>query len=168
MPNRICSVTGCERAARARGWCQAHYFRWRRTGSTGVAAVAVNTPKICAVDECERKHLALGLCDRHFQRYQKWGDPYYVDEHATGRYHWAWRGDDIGYGTAHERIRKTRGSASDHRCSDCGGVAAQWAYDHEDPDERHSDLGSYSTDPSHYRPLCVSCHKRFDLARLVG
>lgn len=27
-----CSITGCEKAARARGWCSAHYGRWRVHG----------------------------------------------------------------------------------------------------------------------------------------
>ena len=28
-----CSVDGCERGARARGWCHLHYQRWQRTGN---------------------------------------------------------------------------------------------------------------------------------------
>lgn len=28
-----CSALGCERSARARGWCLPHYKRWRRRGS---------------------------------------------------------------------------------------------------------------------------------------
>lgn len=31
---RICSVEGCDNPASGRGWCQKHYMRWRRTGST--------------------------------------------------------------------------------------------------------------------------------------
>lgn len=29
-----CSVKGCEKPSRSRGWCATHYHRWRRTGST--------------------------------------------------------------------------------------------------------------------------------------
>ena len=29
MTQRICSVDGCERPLRARGWCHLHYYRWR-------------------------------------------------------------------------------------------------------------------------------------------
>lgn len=32
-----CSVEGCEGAVKARGWCQTHYSRWRRTGDVGAA-----------------------------------------------------------------------------------------------------------------------------------
>lgn len=31
-PNKPCSVSGCERGTYARGWCEAHYARWRRAG----------------------------------------------------------------------------------------------------------------------------------------
>lgn len=30
----LCSVPGCARRAHARGWCELHYSRWRRTGDT--------------------------------------------------------------------------------------------------------------------------------------
>ena len=32
-----CSVDGCEKRARARGLCWAHYKRWQRHGDPGVA-----------------------------------------------------------------------------------------------------------------------------------
>lgn len=32
MTARTCSVDGCDRPHRSRGWCVAHYFRWRRHG----------------------------------------------------------------------------------------------------------------------------------------
>src|SRR4051812_19760914 len=34
MPERTCSVDGCDERARARGWCNTHYRRWERTGTT--------------------------------------------------------------------------------------------------------------------------------------
>lgn len=33
MADRICSVDGCEKPSRSRGWCVAHWTRWRRHGS---------------------------------------------------------------------------------------------------------------------------------------
>lgn len=33
MPNATCSIEGCGRPARQRGWCTMHYARWRRHGS---------------------------------------------------------------------------------------------------------------------------------------
>jgi len=28
----LCSITGCEAARNCRGWCEKHYYRWRRHG----------------------------------------------------------------------------------------------------------------------------------------
>jgi hypothetical protein len=32
MPHRICTIDGCDRKHRARGWCKPHYMRWWITG----------------------------------------------------------------------------------------------------------------------------------------
>lgn len=32
MARALCSITGCGRESSARGWCSAHYKRWRRNG----------------------------------------------------------------------------------------------------------------------------------------
>lgn len=32
MVPKICSIDGCEKTARRRGWCEMHYGRWRRHG----------------------------------------------------------------------------------------------------------------------------------------
>jgi hypothetical protein len=74
-----------------------------------------------------------------------------------------WRGPEAGNRAAHQRVMALHGKATDHPCADCGGLAAHWAYDHLDPDELPSDDGPYSTKVEHYRPMCVPCHKRFDL-----
>lgn len=34
MAKRTCSIEGCERQSRARGWCDPHYKRWLHHGST--------------------------------------------------------------------------------------------------------------------------------------
>jgi len=31
---RVCSIEGCERPHRARGWCTTHWWRWRQYGTT--------------------------------------------------------------------------------------------------------------------------------------
>lgn len=43
MPNRTCSVDGCERPHKARGLCNTHAMRLARTGSTGDAPVRLMT-----------------------------------------------------------------------------------------------------------------------------
>lgn len=32
MGNRICSIEACDRSIEARGWCKAHYGRWKKHG----------------------------------------------------------------------------------------------------------------------------------------
>lgn len=32
MPNATCSIEGCDRPSRARGWCKLHYRRWETFG----------------------------------------------------------------------------------------------------------------------------------------
>jgi 5-methylcytosine-specific restriction endonuclease McrA len=34
----ICSIVGCERPTKARGWCNMHWLRWKRSGATGDAS----------------------------------------------------------------------------------------------------------------------------------
>ncbi len=96
----------------------------------------------------------------HYQRVNKYGDPGVVKLRAKPRQ------DVVTYETAHERIRRDRGSASGHACVTCGGIAAEWAYDNCDPNELVSARTgcSYSLDYAHYEPKCLSCHKRFDNA----
>jgi len=167
MSERTCSIDGCGRPMKSRGWCQAHYFRWRRNGDPGGPEVLTKGAwKSCNMDGCDRKMFGHGLCQMHWSRYHKWGDPYYVEESARrGAHNSSWKNHDIGYGTAHERVRDQRGKASDYECSNCGSRAKHWAYDHEDPDERLSEMGPYSVNPEFYMPMCVPCHKRFDLDR---
>lgn len=37
MAKRTCSIDGCEKPSRRRGWCEMHYCRWRRHGTTDLA-----------------------------------------------------------------------------------------------------------------------------------
>lgn len=170
MQDATCSVDGCERPIKSRGWCQAHYFRWRRNGDVGSGELLLKgQPKDpCHIEDCVEDEKSLGLCQRHYYRYRKWGDPYYFEEKARrGRFNRFWRGDECGYGGAHDRVTRAWGApASAWPCADCGGSAAHWSYDHADPDERYdSGNGTYSLKVEHYQPRCVPCHKVFDLAR---
>lgn len=74
------------------------------------------------------------------------------------------------YTAAHKRLRRDQGLASRHVCP-CGAQAAEWAYDHADPDELTGPVyagskvwAAYSLDPDHYVAMCVLCHRRMDSA----
>lgn len=63
----------------------------------------------------------------------------------------------------HQRLRRTKGSASAHNCCDCGSQAHEWAYQHTDPKPRTDSKGQlYSPDMVHYKPMCRSCHRFLD------
>lgn len=75
------------------------------------------------------------------------------------------------YVAAHRHVAATRGPARDHSCFQCGAPALHWAYQHDDPDERLELRGGFwvpfSSDPKHYEPMCVACHRRFDARPLT-
>ena len=168
MPDRSCSVGDCSRPTRsARAeLCNTHYFRVRRTGSTGPAEIWDRQRKPCAMDDCDEQAAGYGYCNRHYLRVRSHGDPTYVTP-RTGETASRWRGDAVGYHGAHDRVRDNRGSASRFACIGCGQAALHWAYDHADPDELLDPEGPYSAKVEHYQPMCVPCHKRFDLARIA-
>lgn len=130
-------------------------------------------PGPCAIDGCNKPTIDR-ICSMHQGRIARHGDPSVVKEprRLFGAANASWRGDEVGYDGAHTRVKRLKGSASGHDCSECGGIAAHWAYDHADPSERVARRGAYlvpySTEPDHYIPLCVPCHKALDLARLMG
>lgn len=126
----------------------------------------------CKEDECSKQAVTRGWCKMHYTRWKRHGDPSVrlpnVADMPTpaGAAHPKWKGNSVGYRAVHERVRRHRGPASANPCAHCGAPARHWAYDHTDPDELTASEGPYSTDESKYIPLCVSCHKYFDLAHL--
>ena len=108
----------------------------------------------CSIDGCDKPVRARTWCAGHYQRWARNGSPTLILKI---------HGDGTGYTSAHMRIYAARGRAAEYDCLHCEGTAAEWAYDHTDPDERVSKTGQeYSLDPSHYFPLCRSCHRKFD------
>ena len=71
-----CKIEGCDGPVKTRGWCQAHYARWLRTGDTGLADVVRKSPgRVCSVAGCGRKHQGRGYCDGHLRRVIATGEP---------------------------------------------------------------------------------------------
>ncbi len=68
-----CAVTGCGRVTEARGWCAAHYTRWRRTGDPGPVPIRAQPKQSCAVTGCPRPYDARGLCHTHYIRLRQTG-----------------------------------------------------------------------------------------------
>lgn len=114
MSRKPCSIEGCGRPVKARGWCAAHYRRWSQYGSP-VEGVAVRqrtpTASQCMIDGCDDRHEARGLCPKHYQRAQRNGDVVdpptraerlwaRVDKNPDGSGCWIWTGalTTNGYG----------------------------------------------------------------------
>lgn len=77
-PLRICTVRGCDRAARAKGYCPAHYRRWKDHGDPGSAEIGPAHRKslfgpACIVEGCERRAEARGYCGTHATRLRRRG-----------------------------------------------------------------------------------------------
>jgi hypothetical protein len=77
-----------------------------------------------------------------------------------------YKGDEITYYTAHDRVKVARGSASLHRCVDCGETAEDWALRRGASKMRFGHAGPYtlafSPDPLDYDPRCKPCHAEYD------
>lgn len=171
MSSMSCSVDGCEREdIQAKGLCQMHYHRKRRTGAVGVPS-RINRESYadqCAIEGCEKADNEAGLCSMHAARVRRHGNPDTVvapqdRRNRAGDDHHNFRGDDAGYQTMHSRINRRRGPASAHQCKSCEKPALHWAYGHNDPNAKTDERGYlYSTDESEYIPLCVRCHSDLD------
>lgn len=175
-----CQVSGCHKPPRSThaDLCAMHYHRMYRDGGVGEpeARKAKHRQPHCIIDGCTDPDEARGLCAKHDARLRRNGDPLRLipvsDRNlARGTGHHAWRGDEVGYVAAHDRVRRQHGSAKDHQCIDCGNTAAHWTYDHMDANEQHYEykpgmFAAYSPNPEHYSPRCVPCHKAFDLYRI--
>ena len=153
-----CSVDGCVQPIKGKGMCSEHVTRFDRTGDPLTPLKRQHNVGTCAVEGCDEPMRKTGWCASHYAQWQRSGE----DPKPFG---YKWGSDDVGYIGLHGRIRSQRGLASLLSCQHCGRRAAQWAYDHTCPDERASEDGPYSINIMRYIPLCVSCHKRFDLSR---
>jgi hypothetical protein len=82
---------------------------------------------------------------------------------ATGRRNADRRKGVVNYYRAHRRVDEARAPAKHHTCTDCGGPAAEWSYDHADQAELIDERGrAYSLDLDRYAPRCRPCHRTFD------
>lgn len=82
---KVCHVSGCEKRAIGRGWCSAHYKRWRLTGEVGGPITRKPGRGRCEVEGCGHEgRLKRGLCVAHHHRALRHGDPTIRKSAANG------------------------------------------------------------------------------------
>lgn len=71
----VCTVDGCGRPHKARGYCAVHYQHWMRgvTINPVVRTRDRNGPEMCTADGCEAEVKAKGLCTMHYARQLRHG-----------------------------------------------------------------------------------------------
>ena len=118
----------------------------------------------CSVEGCtrKRKYVKTGWCQTHYHRYWRTGSLEIVAKPLR---------TNLTYYGAHGRVKAAFGSATKHKCVECGGDADEWAYDGTDSTELTGRVFNgkypvtYSVWPEFYMPLCSACHRARD-ARL--
>ena len=74
LVQKVCSIDGCHRTQRARGWCNSHYAKWYRNGDPLVSGGGSTTthlppPDPCAFLGCGTPTRGVrGLCITHNKR----------------------------------------------------------------------------------------------------
>jgi len=73
----FCTVDGCDRPHKSRGYCATHYAQFRR-GNAITEVIAVRQPTdglTCSANGCEKPVKSLGYCKMHYMRFKRHGDP---------------------------------------------------------------------------------------------
>lgn len=85
--SRFCEVKDCDGIHQAKGYCQKHYYRYKRYGDPHRVTQA-NGPKKtkCLVEGCGDNHKAItkGYCAKHYYRFRKFGDPLIGGRNKSG------------------------------------------------------------------------------------
>lgn len=79
MPNKICTIDGCNNIIRghsARGMCKTHYDRFLKYGDPLEPSHWRPKPvSYCKVDGCNKRCHGLGFCNNHYRLFTRWGEP---------------------------------------------------------------------------------------------
>lgn len=66
---RFCSIEGCDRPSRKRGWCTSHYSQWHRTGEAKPFAYTwANEPNCLVCGEPNGEHRSRKFCSAGCQQ----------------------------------------------------------------------------------------------------
>lgn len=164
-----CMFEGCDKPLRSPGakMCEGHYMQSYRGQELRPLRPRRVEGDECLAEGCSSKRRGQ-WCAMHEARLLRHGSLDRVippEERALrrGEAHPNWV-DEPTYQLAHSRLKRRLGPASAHRCTECDCAAAHWAYvGHREPEQRMP----YSVVVEDYRPMCVRCHKRYDMQFLT-
>lgn len=76
-----CTIEGCERPHKSRGYCQTHYMQYKRGAPITpiIAARVMVKPPECSEVDCTDPVKSRGLCSLHYARYLRQGHTRYRD-----------------------------------------------------------------------------------------
>lgn len=78
--HEFCTVDGCERKHKARGYCATHYMMWKRGAEiTSIKSRDRIKPDCCIEEGCTEPVKSKGLCKMHYQRLLRHGHTKYRD-----------------------------------------------------------------------------------------
>lgn len=94
---RLCSIEGCEKPAKGRGWCSAHWWRWKNYGHPEALKPKAVKPDHCLVEGCfNPPNGKKGMCNAHYLRNYRHGDPGVTLRPANGAVE-QWVQDHLSY-----------------------------------------------------------------------
>ncbi len=74
--SRLCSIPDCNKPHYGRGYCSAHYERFKKYGNPlGGGPARMKNGAECSVPDCCKKPKSQGLCLAHYKKLLKYGDP---------------------------------------------------------------------------------------------
>lgn len=86
---RTCSIPGCDKPHLSRGWCSAHWTRWKRHGDPlGGGTARQPMPDHCTAEGCPNPPHARGMCATHWRRDKAERDPEWHEHEKAKRREW--------------------------------------------------------------------------------
>lgn len=165
---KLCTIDGCERPLRARGWCATHHQRWRVHGDPHQEPQRL--PPTCLAPDCDK--LSKGrYCEMHRARLRKTGT---FDAPQRSQRHEHSMGYIIVKRAGHPAATDPRGWIYEHRailfdaigpgwhsCHHCG-MQVSWGLTYpEHPDALvvdHLDEDRANNERSNLAASCAPCN----------
>jgi len=74
---RVCSIPDCGKKYAARGFCDPHFRRWKKSGDSFDRSPVVNVVRAatCTIAGCDKPHVGMGYCRNHYCSWHEHGDP---------------------------------------------------------------------------------------------